>query len=508
MVNLAPSSMDDLRKSAARELLSRRQARRNLLDFTRYTWPGYLTNWHHKVLAEKLTRVANGELKRLMVFMPPRHGKSELVSVRFPAFLLGLNPNLQVLTCSHTVSLATDLHRNCQRVIMSRQYRNLFPETTLSETENRGVSDVPPRRTSTVAEVVGHGGVLRSAGVGVAIAGKGFDIGIVDDPFEGHKQADSPVERETVWNWYLRDFLTRRSSDDAAIVLTHTRWHRDDLAGRLIAQEADEREHHKWETVCFRGIRREEKNPDDPREPGEVLWPWRMSEAGMRAAEADPRGFSALYQQDPTAEGGVEWPADCFEDFIWSDSKIQPFGVVAVDPSKGREAKKGDFSAIVYVGVGDNRGDTLHVDAIVDRVNPTLLIEKLMDFCEVYRPRLVGVETNQFQSLLINEIEHRCDKFPSSHLAALVRGGRIVELENFGEKKELRIRRISKYIVRRQFRYKNTMGCRLLVNQLRDFPLAAHDDGPDALEMAIRIAEEHLGGVAPVESYSNMLQTA
>jgi predicted phage terminase large subunit-like protein len=262
-----------------------------------------------------------------------------------------------------------------------------------------------------------------------------------------------------------------------------TRWHRDDLAGRLLREEPDE-----WRVLSFPGLRRAEKtHPDDPREEGEALWPWRKSRKVLeREQKTSPGAFMALYQQDPGEAGGTEWPSSYFGPWIWCEKwpDVEDFKmrIVAVDPSKGKEAKHGDYSAIVFVGVHKN--GRIYVDCWMDRRPPNVIVTKTLDFCIRYRPHFVGIEANQFQELLVTEFNKQTKHQWGNQ------GWRAFGMTNT-LKKELRIRRLGPYIVDHDLRFKtDAPGCRLLVDQLMDFPNAEHDDGPDALEMALRLPQE------------------
>ncbi len=485
------------------------QAKRGLLGFTIRTKPDYRPNWHHEQLAMMLDRVAERLCRRLMVFMPPQHGKSELVSRRFPAFVLGLNPELRLIGCSHTNDLAVSMNRDVQRIISSDTYRRLFPGTTLGGSPRppavpgrmgegpcyarcpgvRGSlirGTIQARRTLDLFEIPGHGGSLRSAGVGNSIAGNPADGAIVDDPFGKREDADSAAMRQRVWEWYTNDLYTRLSAE-AWIVLTHTRWHRDNLAGRLLRKMAD-RSADQWEILCFPAVR--EEGPGDPldkRLPGQVLWPEFKSAADLEIIrQQDAKTYAALYQQNPVEASMAEWAPEFFGDFLWVPPEKWPqkfdLRVVCVDASKGRSDKQGDYSAIVFLGVG--RDKLLYVDAILDRIPLDRIVRKTVVFCDEKRPDFVGIEAEQFQELLVHEFRRQCGE------QFAVRWP-MYQMMTQGIAKIARIRRLSQYVINRELRFKaDSPGCRLLVEQLMDFPLAEHDDGPDALEMCTRLPLE------------------
>ncbi len=506
----------------------RARARLNLLSFTTYTKPDYAVNWHHAELARKLNEVAAGRCRRLMIFMPPQHGKSELVSRRFPAFMLGLDPDLRLICASHTHDLAVSMNRDVQRIMTADAYRNVFSETRLNgsplplEGARPGVSaSISPllpgagpgvraiispspyagegpgvrgrkflaRRTMDLFEIPGHRGSLRSAGVGNSIAGNPADGAIIDDPFGKREDADSPVMRQRVWEWYTSDLYTRLSAD-AWIVLTHTRWHRDDLAGRLLRKMAG-RSADQWEILCLPAVR--EEGPGDPcdrRRPGEPLWPAFKSAADLEIIrQQDARAYAALYQQDPADASAAEWAPELFGDWIWVPPDKWPkqfvLRVVCVDASKGRSDKQGDYSAIVFLGVGKDR--LLYVDAILDRIPLDQIVRKTAVYCDEKKPDFVGIEAEQFQELLVHEFRRQCGY-------GYAKRWPIYEMMTEGVPKIARIRRLSQYVINRELRFKaDSPGCRLLVDQLMDFPLAEHDDGPDALEMCTRLPVEAMG---------------
>ena len=471
---------------AASKLLQRRHARRNLLPFTIYTKPDYRTNWHHAALASMLDRVAACQCRRLMVFMPPQHGKSELVSRRFPAFILGRNPDMRLIGSSHTNDLAVSMNRDVQRIMTSDAYLKIFSQTTLNAKWMRASLSMQARRTMDLFEIPGHRGGLRSAGVGNSIAGNSADGAIIDDPFGKREDADSAAMRQRVWEWYANDLYTRLSAD-AWIVLTHTRWHRDDLAGRLLRKMAD-RSADQWEILCLPALRDEgQADPCDMRLPGQPLWPQFKSVHDLEIIhQQDAKAFAALYQQNPTDASMAEWAPELLGDWIWVQPEKWPrefdLRVVCVDASKGKSDKQGDYCAIVFMGVG--RDKLLYVDAILDRIPLDQIVRKIVLFCDEKRPDYVGIEAEQFQELLVHEFRRQCGDSYSQRWP-------VYQMMTRGIAKIARIRRLSQYVVNRELRFKaDSPGCRLLVDQLMDFPLADHDDGPDALEMCTRLPLE------------------
>jgi predicted phage terminase large subunit-like protein len=265
-------------------------------------------------------------------------------------------------------------------------------------------------------------------------------------------------------------------------VLTHTRWHRDDLAARLLRKMV-ERGAEQWDILTLPAVRPEGAGAAcDPRQPGEALWPeFKSAEDLEIIRRQDLRAYAALYQQDPVHGATVEWPAELFGDWIWTPPEHWPrkfkVRVVCIDPSKGRSDKQGDYSAIVFMGITEDR--LLYVDALVERIPLDQIVRKALVFCDQHKPECVGIEADQFQELLTHEFQRQCrERMRWS----------VCPMRTDGVPKVSRIRRLSQYIIHREFRFKaDSPGCRLLVDQLMDFPLADHDDGPDALEMCIRL---------------------
>lgn len=292
---------------AAAELLKRRRARRELLAFTQYTMPDFELNWHHELMCEYLDKFARMEIPRLIISMPPRHTKSELVSRRLPAFLLGRNPNATIIAASYGAELARNMNRDVQRIIDDAPYQRLFPSTTLSGANVRTLAQGTWLRNSDMFEVVGHDGYYRSAGVGGPITGMGMLYGIIDDPLKNREEANSPTIREKVWNWYTSTFRTRRAPG-AAILITLTRWHEDDLVGRLLALAADDPTADQWEVLTLPAIAEEPLAPYDPRAPGEALWPGRydLDDLNRTRASLGSYDWNSLYQQRPAPlDGGM-----------------------------------------------------------------------------------------------------------------------------------------------------------------------------------------------------------
>lgn len=294
----------------ARQAL-RTQASKHLIPFTLYTKPDYEVNWHHQVMGDKLTDFAFGRIRRLILTVPPRRGKSELASRRLPPFILGNFPDVSIISASYGQDLATDMSRDCKQIIMGPEYREVFPHVVLNPRHSITDDRQPRKNTADQWELMDYRGKYLARGVGGGVTGKGGDYLILDDPVKDEEEARSSTYRDKVWRWYTKVFRTRRAPG-AGILVIMTRWHEDDLVGRLLDAAKRSVKQDQWEIVNLREIRRDEDNPLDPRRPGEVLWPSQFSlEEAIADRELDPYSFASLYQQDPSPEEGFiikrEW---------------------------------------------------------------------------------------------------------------------------------------------------------------------------------------------------------
>lgn len=267
-----------------REMLRRMDAAEHLIPFTEYTNSHYYPASHHRRIAEKLEAVAAGKIDRLMIFMPPRHGKSELASRRFPAWYLGRYPSRQIIAASYNSELASDFGRDVRNIVASPEYGCIF-DTRLRD-DSRAAD-----RWNTDA-----GGAYVAAGVGTAITGRGAHVLLIDDPLKDRAEADSEVIRDKVWNWYTSTAYTRLMPGGTVIVI-QTRWHEDDLAGRLLAADPEQ-----WEVLDLPAIDKD----------GKALWPEWYDETSLDRIRKTigPRDWSALYQQRPAPEEGDYFKSD------------------------------------------------------------------------------------------------------------------------------------------------------------------------------------------------------
>jgi predicted phage terminase large subunit-like protein len=412
-----------------------------------------------------------------MVFAPPQHGKSELVSRRFPSYALGRNPNLRILGASYNGDLASAMNVDAQRVIDAPEYRRLFPGTRLWGAGSRVSGSIPYTRNSMQFEVVGHKGGYRCAGRGQGVAGRPAHVLIADDLIKDDEEAQSPAVREAAWNWFRTTYYPRLASDGVALVTT-TRWHRKDVPGMLMALPTDQ----KWTVLMFPAVAADEPSPYDDRSAGEPLCPNRFNRTALADLEVTlgPTKWQAIYQQNPRPEGATEFSPNWFGDDIWFEQWPGNLAVrtMALDPSKGKSDRVGDPSAYVMLGM-DPEG-TLYCECNMSRRQIPQMVADGVGLYGTFRPDLFGVEANAFQELLAPEFGR---EFKTQEILAPN-----PLLINNSVNKLVRIRRLAGYLSQGRIKFKaNSAGTRMLIDQLEDFPHADHDDGPDALEMAVRL---------------------
>jgi len=321
------------------------------VDFTNYTFPQYIAEPAHELIAGTLDQVLAGEIKRLMIFAPPQHGKSELVSVRLPAFWLGRRPDDPIILTSYAASLAESKSRQARNLVESDEYQRLFHVGTPRDSRAVDMWNIADRR----------GGLL-AAGVGGPITGHGAMLGIIDDPFENWEQAQSQTYRDRVWDWWKSTFRTR-IWEAGAIALVMSRWHEDDLAGRLIGDQGSE-----WTILRLPALAETQDERDDNnkrlglpgglpdplgRAPGEPLAPRRFSRAALDALRRDVGSlvWNAEYQSVPRAPEGNRFKRAWFE-------------IVNAVPAGARRVRywdkagsegKGKFTAGVLIAAGLGR---------------------------------------------------------------------------------------------------------------------------------------------------------
>jgi len=295
------------KREILQELLRRKKATESLIEFTKFTKPDYLVNWHHKLICDEIDNLLNREYELLIVSTPPRFGKSEIVSRRLPAYKLGKDPDSSIIACSYSADLSSRMNRDVQRVVDDPIYSLIFPETRLNSSNVRTTAQGSYLRNSDIFEIVNHKGVYRSCGIGGGITGMGFDgIGIIDDPFKNREEAESATIREKNFEWYTDVFLTRRE-DNAPVLITATRWHEEDLIGKVIDISENELGTDKCKIITLPALSEEVIPEYDQRTaPNQSLWVKKFPEEVLYKIKNTLPVYSwlSLYQQRPSAAAG------------------------------------------------------------------------------------------------------------------------------------------------------------------------------------------------------------
>lgn len=285
-----------------------------------YDW-----SWHHKHLAETLQEFVCGDIDRLIVSMPPRHGKSEQVSRLLPAYIFALQPNARIIACSYSASLAQLMNEDVQRIMLGDVYHWAFPHASLNP--DRVVTELKPKRNRTQFDIIGHSGRYLCAGVAGPVTGVGADYIIIDDPVKSVKESESPLVREQIYRWYQGTLYTRLEKG-GKVLLTMTRWHHDDLAGRLIRDaERPNSNAQPWTIVNFPAIKEDDSNPFDQRAIGQPLWESKYNREVLEEIRYNLQSYwYPLYQQKPQSDEGSIFKREWFRTY-------DPQGVTFRNPS-------------------------------------------------------------------------------------------------------------------------------------------------------------------------------
>ena len=449
-------------EKARAELALRFLTRKRLLPFVERFNHDYQAGWVHKDICKKLEEfsrdVAEKKSPRLMLFMPPRHGKSTLASVAFPAWHLGRNPEHEFISCSYSGSLAMAFSRKVRGLLREEGYKSAF-KTRLD-----------PQSQSAEAWLTTTGGGYVAAGVGGGITGKGAHILVIDDPVKNRDDAESSNARESTWDWYTSTAYTRLAPGGGVLVIL-TRWHDDDLAGRLLKAAADNGE--QWEVVNYPA--RAEVD-EEFRNIGEALHAERYNEEALARIEraVGPRDWSALYQQNPVADDGEYFTRDMinYYDRDEIDHDRMKF-YCAWDLAIGKNDRN-DYTVGIVVGI-DEQDQLYVVDMVRGRFDGFEIVEKILDLYEMWKPSIIGIERGHIEMALGPFLEKRVRErgLYEAYFKDLKTGRR---------DKEARARAIQGRMQQGMvFLPKEANFTGPLVAELLRFPNGVHDDQVDAL---------------------------
>lgn len=421
---------------------------------------GYEPAAHHRLIIAELERVARGENDRLMLFLPPGSAKSTYASVLFPPWFLARDPSLSIIAASHTQELAER---------WGRKVRNLVAEHARVLNFGVATDNKAAGRWETTA-----GGEYYAAGVGGSITGRRADLAIIDDPIRSREDADSKLIRDSQWDWWKYDLMTRLKPGAAAIVI-QTRWHEDDLAGRLLAEEGD-----RWRIVKLAM----EALPGDPlgREPGEPLWPEWFTQQMREDAKRDARLWSALYQQQPTPDEGAYFRAGMFR--VASPPPREEMRIYG-GSDYAVTADGGDYT--VHVVVGIDADDRMHLlDVWRRQAASDEWVEAWCDLVLKWKPMAWAEEQGQIRAGVGPFLDRRArerrayvmrEQFPT-------RGDKAVRAQSMRGRMAM-----DGLYIRQDAPWRAD-----LIGECLRFPAGVHDDQVDALGLVGQLLDQMLAG--------------
>ena len=383
--------------------LERELGQRNLLSFTRHTLPAFAPAPFHIAYYEVLTRFAMGEIKKLMITMPPQHGKSEGATRRLPAFVLGQDPDKRIAIVSYNAIKARKFNRELQRIMDDDRYYELFPQTLLAgqaSYQEQGRRSRNYARNSDECEIVGYQGSFKTIGVGGSLTGEPVDMLIMDDLYKDASSAWSPVIRQNVADWYDTVAATRLHNNSQQL-LVFTRWHMEDLAGRLLEQEGvyDPIENPQgWLLVSFPAIQNRPPSEQDPRVEGEPLWPERHSlEKLLEIKGRSPTVFESLYQQNPQPSQGL-----MYEEFTcYTDLPSRSYSVAYIDAA---DSGADYLCALFYKEAEDGN----YITDVLYTKDPMEVTETTLTYMlQQHQVERCHIESNNGGNLFVSNLQQR-----------------------------------------------------------------------------------------------------
>ena len=436
-------------------------AKHNMLGFAQSVYPGFKIGPHHKKLAKIFTDVVEGRKKRVIINIAPRMGKSEFSSYLFPAYFLGKYPNKKIIMGTHTAGLSEDFGRRVRNLIDSEEYREVFPQTMVADDQKAA------GKWSTSA-----GGQYYAAGVGGALAGRGADLFVIDDPHsEQDVKSNSRLAFDTAWSWFQTGPLQRLMPGGAIIVIM-TRWSLLDLTGRLIDYQAKNPEAVPWEIVELPAILNEDTEQE------KSLWPeqWPLSSLKSTKASLDPRYWNAQYMQQPTSENSAIIGRKLWR--IWEGDEPPECEYVIQSWDTAFETKNNsDYSACTTWGIfyNEEENDTpqlILLDAFKDRMAfPELKTVALKHYKE-WEPDAFIVEKKAAGAPLIQELRNMgipVQEFSPSR----------------GNDKMVRVNAVADLFSSGKVWAPDTRWAREVIEEVAAFPVGEHDDFVDTTTQAL-----------------------
>lgn len=446
--------MAELLEVYANEMV-RSKARVDFITFIKHVYPNYIVGPHHYKLAKIFEDITNGKKKRVIVNIAPRHGKSELISYLAPAWFLGKYPEKKVIMSSHTADLAINFGRRVRNLVGSTLYKDVFSNVEL-QADSKSAS-----RWGTNA-----GGEYFAIGVGGALAGRGADLCIVDDPHsEQEAKQMRPEVFEPVWEWFQSGPL-QRLMPGGSIIIVATRWSKADLCGRIIDHMTRNDDAAQWEVVEFPAIINEQP-----------LWPefWSLEELLAKKADMDPRYWQAQYMQNPTSEEGALIKEEWWQ--IWEEESPPQCDFLIMSLDAAQEANnRADFNALLTWGVFFNeetkQKNIILLNAVNERLEFPELKEMVLAEYNEWKPDSFIVEKKSNGAALYQEMRRMgipvADYTPSKGQDKISRVNSVTDLFKSG-------------IVWAPDR----RWAREVIQQCQDFPSGRNDDMVDSMTLAL-----------------------
>jgi len=443
-----------------KRLETRDIAQTKFLAYAKHVYEGFIEGEHHRVIAEKLEDIASGNLKRLIINMPPRHSKSELASYLMPSWFLGRNPKLKIIQATMNTELAVRFGRKVRDLIADPIYAEVFPKT-----------DLKPDSQAAGRWETSAGGEYFAAGVGAAMTGRGADLLIIDDP-HSEQDALSTVAYDNTYEWYTSG-PRQRLQPGGTIIIVQTRWSKKDLTGRLVQNMAMDSMADQWEVIEFPAIL-----PND-----KALWPefWDVDELLKVKASLSPVKWNAQWQQNPTSDTIAMIKRDWWQ--TWENEKIPRLDYIIQSYDTAYSKKESaDYSAITTWGVFEPREDgdqhIIMLDAMKGRWNFPELKEIAVEQNEYWEPDMILIEAKASGQPLADEL--RKINLPVTTFSPGRRKG------GGGVDKTMRMHMVSPIFESGKVWYpEGEKFAEDVIEEVASFPNGDHDDYCDSMTMAV-----------------------
>lgn len=446
-----------------------------LISYAAIQWPGYRDAPHHRLIARKLEAVERGDITRLMITMPPRHGKSMLASEFFPAWYLGRNPDHYVIEATYAQELADDFGRKVKNQIEDSCFQAIFPGVGLADDSKSAKRFHIEGMDGGIEHSLGTRGAFYAVGVGGPLTGRGAHLLLIDDPVKNREEADSEIIRKKTKDWYTSTAYTRLMPG-GRIVIIQTRWHEDDLSGWLLA----EHQHEGWEILNLPAIDKQ----------GQPLWPEQYDLPTLEKIKRaiGPRDWSALYQQQPTPDEGdyfqKEWLIEYDETPPLATMRIYGASDYAVTSDGG------DYTVHAVVGV-DPKDQMWLLDLWRSQSSSDVWVESWCDLVKTWKPGQWAEETGQINSgvgpfLVKRARERKAYTWRRQFTSRFDKAIRARSMQGRMAMNGLRVPRGAKWLPD-------------FIHELLSFPAGKHDDQVDAIGLFGQLLDLVEGGKEPKE---------